>query len=50
MLTHTGVAPGTTAGACGVLPAVLLPLCRYEELSQHQLLEALYVALSLIHI
>ena len=32
------------AGACGVLPAVLLPLCRYEELSQHQLLEALYVA------
>ena len=33
-----------TAGACGVLPAVLLPLCRYEELSQHQLLEALYVA------
>ena len=33
-----------TAGSCGVLPAVLLPLCRYEELSQHQLLEALYVA------
>ncbi len=33
-----------TVGACGVLPAVLLPLCRYEELSQHQLLEALYVA------
>ena len=33
-----------TAGACGVLPAVLLPLCTYEELSQHQLLEALYVA------
>ena len=33
-----------TEGACGVLPAVLLPLCRYEELSQHQLLEALYVA------
>ena len=33
-----------TAGAGGVLPAVLLPLCRYEELSQHQLLEALYVA------
>ena len=28
MLTHTGVAPGTTAGACGVLPAVLLPLCK----------------------
>lgn len=22
-----------TAGACGVLPAVLLPLCKYEELS-----------------
>ena len=34
-----------TAGACGVLPAVLLPLCRkYDELAQHQLLEALYVA------
>ena len=33
-----------TAGACGVLPAVLLPLCKSEELSQHQLLEALYVA------
>ena len=33
-----------TAGACGVLPAVLLPLCKYEELSQHPLLEALYVA------
>ena len=29
-----------TAGACGVLPAVLLPLCKYEELTQHQLLEA----------
>ena len=33
-----------TAGACGVLPAVLLPLCNYEEITQHQLLEALYVA------
>ena len=33
-----------TAGACGVVPAVLLPLCKYEELTQHQLLEALYVA------
>ena len=33
-----------TAGACGVLPAVLLPLCKYEELSQHRVLEALYVA------
>ena len=44
MLTHTGVAPGTTAGACGVLPAVLLPLCKYEELNQRQILEALYVA------
>ena len=33
-----------TAGACGVMPAVLLPLCRREELSQHQILEALYVA------
>ena len=33
-----------TAGACGVLPAVLLPLWKSEELSQHQLREALYVA------
>lgn len=33
-----------TAGACGVLPAVLLPLNKYEEVSQHQILEALYVA------
>lgn len=33
-----------TAGACGVLPAVLLPLYKEEELTQHQLLEALYVA------
>ena len=33
-----------TAGACGVLPAVLLPLCKYEELNQRQILEALYVA------
>jgi len=33
-----------TAGACGVLPAVLLPLCKYEELTQTQILEALYVA------
>ena len=33
-----------TAGACGVLPAVLLPLCKYEKLTQHQILEALYVA------
>ena len=33
-----------TAGACGVLPAVLLPLCRWDELSQQQILEALYVA------
>ena len=27
-----------------MLPAVLLPLCKYEELSQHRILEALYVA------
>ena len=33
-----------TAGSCGVLPAVLLPLQRREGLTQHQLLEALYVA------
>ena len=33
-----------TAGACGVMPAVLLPLCKYEKLTQHQILEALYAA------
>lgn len=33
-----------TAGACGVLPAVLLPLTRYSELTQRQILEAFYVA------
>lgn len=33
-----------TAGACGVLPAVLLPLCARENLKQKKLLEALYVA------
>lgn len=33
-----------TAGSCGVLPAVMLPLCKHEDLSQHQILEALYVA------
>lgn len=33
-----------TAGSCGVLPAVLLPLCKREDLTQHQILEALYVA------
>ena len=33
-----------TAGACGVLPAVMLSLCRREKLTQHQILEALYVA------
>ena len=33
-----------TAGACGVLPAVLLPLWAREEITQKELLEALYVA------
>ena len=33
-----------TAGSCGVLPAVMLPRCKHENLSQHQILEALYVA------
>ena len=33
-----------TAGACGVLPAVLMPLAQRSELSQQQILEALYVA------
>lgn len=33
-----------TAGACGVMPAVLLPLTRRAEITQKQILEALYVA------
>ena len=33
-----------TAGSCGVVPAVLLPLCEREHYAQHELLEALYVA------
>ena len=41
-MCRIGAAP--TAGACGVMTAVLLPLCKYETLTQHQILEALYVA------
>ena len=33
-----------TAGSCGMVPAVLLPLCEREHYTQHELLEALYVA------
>ena len=33
-----------TAGSGGVVPAVLLPLCEREHYTQHELLEALYVA------
>ena len=33
-----------TAGACGILPAVLLPLVKQGKLTQRQILEALYVA------
>ena len=33
-----------TAGACGVMPAVLLPLVRRSNLTQRQILQALYVA------
>ena len=33
-----------TAGSCGVVPAGLLPLCEREHYTQHELLEALYVA------
>ena len=33
-----------TAGSCGVVPAVLLPLCERKHYTQHELLEALYVA------
>ncbi len=33
-----------TAGACGVMPAVLLPLVRRSNVTQRQILQALYVA------
>ena len=33
-----------TAGSCGVVPAVLLPLCEREKHTQHALRDALYVA------
>ena len=33
-----------TAGSSGVVPAVLQPLCEREHYTQHELLEALYVA------
>lgn len=33
-----------TAGACGVLPAVLVPYCRRFEPEEERILEALYVA------
>ena len=33
-----------TAGACGVMPAVLIPLCRRDGLSEEKMLQALYLA------
>lgn len=33
-----------TAGSCGVMPAVLLPLVRNEKITQKQIIEAFYVA------
>jgi len=33
-----------TAGACGVLPAVLIPLYRREQIPEEEILKALYVA------
>jgi L-serine dehydratase len=33
-----------TAGACGVLPAVLIPMYRKENLSEERMLEAMFVA------
>lgn len=33
-----------TAGSCGVMPAVLLPLVRREKITQKQIIEAFYVA------
>lgn len=38
------VVAAPTAGSCGVLPAVMLPLGKRESLSQRQILEGLYVA------
>ena len=35
---------GRSHGACGVLPAVLLPLFHGGQVEQHQILEALYVS------
>lgn len=33
-----------TAGSCGVLPAVLLPLCEQEGIEEDAILQALYIA------
>ena len=33
-----------TAGSCGTMPAVLLPLCRREQIPEDKMLEALYAA------
>lgn len=33
-----------TAGSCGVLPAVLIPLCEEKEISENLIKEALYIA------
>jgi len=33
-----------TAGACGVMPAVLIPLCRRDNLPEEKMLQALYLA------
>ena len=39
-----GFVAARSGGAWGGVRGVVLPLCKYEELTQHQLLEALYVA------
>lgn len=38
-----------TAGSCGVLPAVLIPLAEERDVAEETILQALYI-LSLIHI
>lgn len=39
-----------TAGSCGVLPAVLLPLARSGEADEESICDALYVAAALCHL
>ena len=40
----TRIVAAPTAGACGVMPAVLIPLWRKEQIPEEKMVEALYVA------